>query len=148
MRSRADNGQQRGEKHQSMQRTENDDAEEHAEIVHAEYLRRSEGQHNDTDKLGERDALEHGGTHLGEGRTCSFSARAVIQHEAVRNVHAELDGDADSHDEIDRRDRVEIDAPQIHDANDINLDHGHGEHDQQRHGYVAQQRESDEEHRH
>ena len=49
---------------------------------------------------------------------------AVAVHVAVRDVGGKVDGKADAHDQVDHRDRVQVDSPERHEAENSKLD-GH-----------------------
>ena len=69
----------------------------HPEVVYLEDLRLCEEEDKDADELGEGDATDHRGPHVGQGRVSTLNPRGqVARAEPAHNVRAELYGDPDS----------------------------------------------------
>ena len=108
------------------------DPEVHAEEEDLEDLRLGEPQHDDPAELGEGDPREDGAPHVDEGGLGPRDAVAVVvEREGADDVGAELDGDADGHDEVDEGDAVELDGPPVHHSHEVDEDHEDGQHDDQ-----------------
>mmetsp|Transcript_118507 Transcript_118507/g.335188 ORF Transcript_118507/g.335188 Transcript_118507/m.335188 type:complete len:843 (-) Transcript_118507:23-2551(-) len=104
-------------------------------------------QRSDGHRCGKQ-ALHHGHAQLSHGEHHSVIARegGVLRHEAVGDVHAVVYDKADGHDEVDRRDRVQVQAGdgdgshQVHEHH-----HQHAHYDQ--HGFgMSQHEQRDDEH--
>ena len=88
-----------------------DDPEDGAE---GEALRGGDGRDAHED---DGDALEHGRADEVERATHPLHARdAALEHEGARDVHREVDAEADAYDARDARDAVRADAPPAHEA--------------------------------
>ena len=61
--------------------------------------------------------------HIGQGVFGAFQSRSFRRENKVStDVCTELQGDANGHDEIDQRNGIQFDIPQVHHANHITGD--------------------------
>ena len=126
---RSKDGEEDREEDESVQAPEEDDGKEHAEVVDAEEVGCGEGEDGDADKLCEEDARDDAASHVGDGHLRALVARAAVEDESARDVHAKLDGNADAEDEVECRNVVQADVGQGHDAKEARLDAGNDKDD-------------------
>ena len=94
--------------------------------------------HSDGDGAGPGNLVRAGGAH-GEGpgnykQMLSYMMKLnkmTMDMYAPGDVRAELDADADGHDEVDEGDGVELDAPPVHQPEHVGQDHHDDEQDHQ-----------------
>lgn len=107
-----------------MRGAEQDDPQVHSEVEHLEDLALGEAEDDDASEFRQRDSGEDAAAHSGEGvGRPILPRRAHRRGEAVHQVGAEFDGNADSHHEIDQRDGVKRNVPEVHESAQIDDDH-------------------------
>ena len=113
----ADQGEQDGQKHETVEGAKDDDEEVHAEIVELEKCGGGKGEDADTDELGAGDANEHWAAHLAQGFLGPFFSSSLLFHEVHGDVVTELDTKTEACHQVHHEDGVLLDrVPANHDV--------------------------------